>query len=142
VLTLSGRSLSKDMIKFLKSAQLAIALGVILLSWSIYPGVMAFFASAIGLIYVAVSVGAFQEKRIPIWIAFAFSTVVAVVSALGVNRFLRNGFDFVAGNFPHGGGVYLPPYLFLAISITSMLVVIAHLISWRWLVGGETENTV
>ena len=130
------------MIKFLKSAQLAISLGVIVLFWAIYPGIMAYFASAVGLIYVAVSVGAFQEKRIPIWIAFAFSTAVTVISVLGVNRFVRNGFDFMAGNFPNGAGVYLPPYLFLAISITSMLVVIAHVISWRWMVGRQTENTV
>ena len=123
------------MIKFLKSAQIAISLGVILLFWAIYPGVTAFVASAVGLIYVAMSVGALQEKRIPIWIAFAFSTAVAILSVLGINRFVRNGFDFMAGNFSHGAGVYLPPYLFLALSITSILVVFAHLISWRWMVG-------
>lgn len=129
------------MIRFLKLAQFALSLGVTVLCLVIYPGVMALFAALVGLIYVRSSIGAFQEKRIFIWIGFAFSSAVAVISVLGVTRFARNGFAFATGNFPHEAGVYLLPYLFLAIAILSTLVIVAHLVSWRWMLGRQLEHT-
>jgi len=129
------------MITFLKSAQLAIAFAVIALFWLIYPGMMVVFASGVGMIYVAASVGALLENRIAIWAAFVFSTITAILSAFGVNRFLQNGFDFLAGTFDESGEFYPPPYLFLAISIGAALVVIAHLASWRWMVSGHSKET-
>jgi len=129
------------MIRFLMSAQFALSLGVTALFSVIYPGVMALFAGIVGLLYVGASIGAFQEKRIFIWIAFAFSSAVAVISVLGVTRFVRNGFDLKTGNFPHEAGVYLLPYLFLAIAILSTLVIFAHLVSWRWMLGRQVEHT-
>jgi hypothetical protein len=124
------------MITFLKSAQLVIAFAVIALFWLIYPGIMMVFASGVGMIYVAASIGALLENRIAIWAAFVFSTVAAILSAFGVTKFLRNGFDFLAGTFDATGDFYLLPYFFLAISIGAALVVIAHLASWRWMVPG------
>lgn len=125
------------MITALKYTQLAIAFAVIALFWMIYPGVMVIFASAAGFCYVLASIGAIRDCRIAIWLAFVFSMVTAVLSALAVNRFLRNEFDFMTGNFSQYSGIYLPPYLFLAISISSTFVVIMHLVSWRWMIRGR-----
>ena len=129
------------MISLLKSTQLVIAIAVIALFWLIYPGIMMVFASGAGIIYVAASIGALFENRIAIWTAFVFSTVTAILSALGVTRFLRSGFDFLAGKFDETGDIYLLPYLLLAISIGAALVVIAHLASWRWMVSGQPKET-
>ena len=129
------------MIRFLQSAQLAVSLVVTAILLGIYPGVTGLFAGVVGLIYVVVSVGACTEKRIFIWTAFAFSSAVSIISVLGVSRFVRNGFDFLAGNFPQTAGVYILPYLFLAIAVASTLVIAAHLISWRWLLGGPVEHS-
>jgi hypothetical protein len=129
-------------ITFLKFAQLAISLGVIVLFWNIYPGIMLILASAVGMIYLAASIGAILDNRIAIWVAFVFTTIAAVLSALGVNRFLRNGFDFLAGNFEQQGAFYLPPYLFLVISLGATSVVIAHLASWRWMAPAQPKGTM
>ncbi len=125
----------------LKSAQLAISVGVIGLLWLIYPGAMVIFATAAGLCYVLVAVGAFFDVKIAIWLAFMFSILTAVLSTLGVSRFLRNDFDFIGGNFSGLSGVYLPPFIFLAISLLSTLVVLMHLASWRWMVSGSRFDT-
>ncbi len=111
------------MIASLKSAQLATSVGIIGLLWLIYPGAMVIFATAVGLCYVVAAVGAIFNVKIAIWLAFLFSTLTAILSTLGVRRFLRNGFDFVGGNFDGLSGIYLPPYFFLVISIASTLVV-------------------
>lgn len=103
---------------------------------------MAIFASAVGLVYLAASLGAIRDNRIAIWIAFAFTVVTAVLSALGVSRFTRNGFDFLAGNFDQQSGIYLPPYVFLAISIGAVLVVALHLVCWRWLLRGRRNESI
>ena len=129
------------MVRFLKSAQLAMSLSVTALLSTIYPGIMALFAGIVGLVYVGASVGAFQEKRIFIWIAFAFSSAVAVLSVLGVNRFVQNGFDYMTGNFPHEADVNFLPYLVLTIAMASSLVCVAHVISWRWMFGRQVERT-
>ena len=130
------------MIRFLKSSQLVVSLGVIGSFWLIYPGAMVIFASAVGLAYTAASVGAIRDHRIAIWVAFVFSIVTAVLAALGVNRFMRNGFDFLAGNFDQHSGIYLPPYLFLAISSGAALVVVLHLASWHWVVRGRQKDSM
>ena len=98
---------------------------------------MVIFATAAGLFYVAAAVGAFFDMKIAIWLAFLFSILTAVLSTMGVSRFLRNNFDFISGNFDGLSGVYLPPYLFLAIPLVSTLVVLMHLASWRWTVSGS-----
>jgi hypothetical protein len=130
------------MITFLKSVQLIVAFAVVVLFWLIYPGIMVIFASAVGMIYVAASIGAIFEYRTAIWAAFVFSAIAAVFSAFGVNRLLRNGFDFLEGTFDQTGGFYLTPYLFLAISIGAALVVIAQLASWRWMVPGQSKESM
>jgi hypothetical protein len=129
------------LIAFLKSAQLAVSVGVVALFWLIYPGVMVIFATAVGLCYVVAAVGAFFDIRITIWLAFLFSILTAVISTLGVSRFLRSNFDFIGGNFDGLSGVYLLPYLFLAVSLISTLVVLMHLVSWRWTVTGTRFDT-
>ena len=106
-----------SLIASLKSVQLAISVGVIGLFWLIYPGAMVIFATAAGLCYVAAAVGAFFDMKIAIWLALLFSILTAILSTLGVSRFLRNDFDFIGGNFDGLSGVYLTPYLFLAISV-------------------------
>jgi len=136
----AARHRGEEMITFLKTVQLAISFGVIALFWLIYPGVMLIFASAAGLCYVVTSIGAIHDNRIAIWLAFVFSTLTAIFAALGVNRYLRNGFDFLVGNFYEHSGIYLPPYLFLVISLGATLVVIVHVASWRWMVRGRRQD--
>lgn len=87
------------------------------------------------------AVGAIFNVKIAIWLAFLFSILTAILSTLGVRRFLRNGFDFVGGNFDGLSGIYLPPYFFLVISIASTLVVFMHLASWQWTVSGSRCKT-
>jgi len=129
------------LIAFLKLVQLAISVGVIGLFWLIYPGAMVILSIAAGLCYVAAAVGAFFDVKIAIWLAFLFSILTAVFSTLGVSRFLRNDFDFIGGNFDGLSGMYLPPYLFLVISLVSTLAVLMHLASWRWTVSGSQFET-
>lgn len=105
--------------------------------WLVYPGAMAIFASAAGLAYVVAALGALRDKRLAIWISLAFSVVTAILSALGVSRFLRNGFDFSIGNFDQQSGIYFPPYMLLAMSIVATLIVALHLVAWRWVLRGE-----
>lgn len=126
------------MLRFLKAAQLSVSLGVIFLFWLIYPGTMVVFASAIGMIYVAASIGAILDNRKGIWLGFIFTTITAALSTLGL--YLRNGFDFIEGKFDQQGGFYLPPCLFLAISLVSISVVILHLVSWRWMVSAHRKD--
>ncbi|MCJ7591061.1 MAG: hypothetical protein MUO51_06875, partial [Woeseiaceae bacterium] len=73
---------------------------------------------------------------------FALSVVTTVATIYGVSRFVRNGFDFLAGNFSQHSGFYFPPYLLLALSIVTSIVVIGHLVSWRWMVSGRSKDTV
>ena len=103
---------------------------------------MVILASGVGLAYVAASFGAIRDNRIAIWAAFVFSVMTAVLAALGVRRFIRNGFDFLAGNFGEHSGIYLLPYVFLAVSIGAMLVVLLHLASWRWLLRGRRNEDI
>ena len=103
---------------------------------------MVIFASAVGLVYLAASFGAIRDSRVAVWTAFAFSIVTALLATLGVSRFMRNGFDFLAGNFDQHSGVYLLPYIFLAISIGAVLVVALHLVSWRWVLWGRQNESV
>lgn len=129
------------MISFLKFTQLTIAIAVNVLFLLIYPGVMVFFAIGVGIIYVLVSIGAILENRFAIWAALIFSAFTAVLSAIAVNRFLRNGFDLLIGTFEQTSDFYLPPYLFLAISIGAAVVVVAHFACWRWLISSQLEET-
>jgi len=128
------------MVTLLKATQLAISV-VVALFMLFYPGIMVVLTSAVGMTYAAASIGAILDNRIAIWVAFVFSTITAVLSVYGVSRFLRNGFDFLAGNFGQLSGFYYPPYLLLAISLGAAFVVIAHLTSWRWMVSGQLKDT-
>lgn len=103
---------------------------------------MVIFASAVGLAYVAASFGAMRDNRIAIWAGFVFSVVTAGLAALGVSRFIRNSFDFLAGNFSEHSGIYFLPYVFLAVSIGAALVVLMHLASWRWLLRGRQNESI
>ena len=109
--------------------------------WLIYPGAMAIFGSAIGLAYLAASIGAIGDNRVAIRVAFAFSVVTALLATLGGTRFMRNGFDFLAGAFDQRSGVYLLPYVFLTISIAAVLVVALHLACWRRVLRGRQNET-
>ena len=116
----------------LKFIQLAVSITVSVLFWLIYPGVMALFASIVGICYIVASLGAIRDFRVAICLAFVFTTLTAGFSWLAVYRFVGNGFDFLAGNFAEINGIYFPPYLILFISLGSSLVVITHLVSWWW----------
>ena len=85
------------------------------------------------------SVGSMFDNRIAIWIAFVFSTLTAVLSTAGVTRFVRSEFDFLAGNWGQQVGIYYPPYVFALISVGSAIVVVMHLVSWRWMLRGAVE---
>ena len=124
------------MVKTLKLIQLAIPIEAIVLFWLIYPGVMVIFASGVGVLYLLAAIGSFRNNRAAIWLAFVFSTLTAIFSSLGVNRFLLNGFDYFTGDFQPHSAFYFPPYLLMIISLCSILVVIMHLVSWRWMMRG------
>lgn len=128
------------MIEVLKWLQLAVSIGVIALFWRIYPGVMVVLATAAGLCYVASAVVAFRNYRVAIWLAFAFSALTAIFATLSVRRYIQNGFDFLAGNFVGHSGIDLTPYVFLLISLTSMLVVVMHVAAWRWTLWGRPQG--
>jgi hypothetical protein len=123
----------QNMIRALKSIQLVVSIGVIILFLMIYPGVMVVFACMVGCFYVAAAIGSMRDSLPAIWVAFAFSLLTAILSTLGVMRFLTNGFDFLAGNWGQYGGLYFHPYLFVIISFGSIAVVILHLLSWKWM---------
>lgn len=110
---------------------------VIALIWLIYPGVMVLFATFAALCYVAVCIAAFRDNQFAVWLAFVITALLGILSSLSVNHFIQNGFNYFAGNFPEYNGIYLPPYLFLVISLGSAIVVVLHLITWRWLLLGE-----
>lgn len=95
---------------------------------------MVVFASIVGFFYVAAAIGSMRDSLAAIWVAFAFSTLTAVLSTLGVNRFLTSGFNFLAGNWGQHDGFYFYPYLFIIISFGSIAVVILHIASWKWMI--------
>ncbi len=129
--------LTNVVIQSLKILQLFVSTSVIVLFWLIYPGALVVIATGVGLCYLLSSLGAMRDNRMAIWFAFIFSAATSVLSALSVHRFLSAGFDFLAGHHDQQSGFYLPPYLFLLITLTSTVVVLMHLVSWRWMTEGH-----
>ena len=114
-----------------KTIQLLVSLSVVGLFWLIYPGVMVLFASAVGLVYVAAAVGALLGNHLASQIAFALSLVTAILTTLGVLRFISNGFSYVSGNFEPHDGIYWPPYAILAVALGTALVVVLQIAGRR-----------
>ena len=125
------------MISVLKSTQFVTSIIVAVSFWLIYPGVMVFFASIVGLCYMMTAIGAIFENRIAIWFAFAFSVLSSILSSFGVARFIQGNFDFSVGNWGMSDEFYVHPYLFVIISLMSTVVVIMHLLSWQWMIKGS-----
>ncbi|MBN1238135.1 MAG: hypothetical protein JXB36_06520 [Gammaproteobacteria bacterium] len=119
--------------RLLKLLQLAVSVGVLVLFWLVYPGVLLAFAGVAGLCYLVASVAAMRDRIVGIWLAFAFSLLTMLFSGWGVYRYLDNGFDYLAGNFDGRAGVYWPAYLFLLVAAGSIAVVVLHALSWRWM---------
>ncbi len=117
----------------LKALQLAVAVGVLVLFWMIYPGVMAVFASGIAFCYIGAALAAAWDRPLGVWLAFLFTLSAFGFSAWGVYRYLDNGFEYWSGNFPGWSGFYLPPYVFLAVALGAAAVIVLHALSWRWL---------
>ena len=130
---------SVTLVATIKSVQLATSVGVVILFWLIYPGVMAMFATAVGMVYVGASIGAIFNFRIAIWFGLLFSILTAILSTLGVSQFVRHGFNFGAGNFDGLSGIYFPPYVFLILSLASTLLGLLHVVSWRWTLSGSQQ---
>ncbi len=128
------------MISILKSIQLIASIGVTVTILLIYPGIMAVFLSAVGFCYMLVAVAAIGNNLVAIWLAFLFSALTAVLSLLGVIRFLSNGFNYLAGNWQSYDEFYFVPYLFLIIFLLSGLAVILHIVSWKWMIKGKQYN--
>lgn len=120
-------------LRVLKALQLAVAVGLLVLLWLIYPGVLLVFAGAVGLCYVAAAIFAMLDKRVGIWLAFGFTLSAFAFSVWGVYRYLDNGFEFLSGNFPGRTGVYWPAYLFLLIAIGALVVIVLHTLSVDWM---------
>jgi hypothetical protein len=120
-------------INLLKTLQLAVSVGVLVLFWLIYPGVLLLFAGLVGLCYVIASIAAVRDKLVGMWLAFAFSLLTFVFSAWGVYRYLDNGFDYLSGNFDGRAGIYWPAYLFLFVALGAITVIVLHALSWRWM---------
>lgn len=114
--------------RFLKTLQLTVSAGVLVLFVLIYPGGVAL---AVGLCYVAASLAAARNTPTGVWLAFTFSALAFVLSAWGVYRYLDNGFDYLSGNFAGRAGVYWPAYLFLFVAAGSITVVVLQIRSWR-----------
>ena len=126
------------MARISKIAQLLLSLAVLGLFWQIYPGVMVFVASAVGLVYVAASVCALRGSRLANRVAIAFSAATAILATLAVLRFARSGFSYATGNYEWHDGVYWTPYAFLAIAAGAALVVGLRLALWR---SGSSRET-
>lgn len=124
-------------IRLLKALQLAVSVGVIALTWLIYPGVMAVVATVVGGCYTAACVLAFADKRIGIWAASLLTGLTAVLSTLAIGRFERNGFSFLSGGYESHSAFYAVPYLFLGVSLGSLLAVVLYAVCWRWLLFGH-----
>jgi hypothetical protein len=120
--------------------QLIVSLALIGLFWMIYPGVMVFAASALGLVYVAASIGAIRGSLLGGRVAFAFSAMTAILAMLAVLRFVGNNFSYLSGSFESHDGVYWVPYAFLAVATGATLVVVLQLYSWRAGSGGEAQS--
>jgi hypothetical protein len=120
--------------------QLIVSLALIGLFWMIYPGVMVFAASALGLVYVAASIGAIRGSLLGGRVAFAFSAMTAILATLAVLRFVGNSFSYLSGSFESHDGVYWVPYAFLAVATGATLVVVLQLYSWRAGSGGEAQS--
>lgn len=116
--------------RLLKTLQLALSAGVLLLLWLIYPGA---FAGILGLCYVGASIAAARDRPAGIWLAFACSVLAFAGAAWGVFRYLVNGFEYLSGNFPGRAGIYWPAYLFLFVAAGSFAVVALHAGAWRWM---------
>lgn len=125
------------MIGILKYLQLATAGGAIALLWLMYPGALVAMAVTVGLCYVLLALGALVDFRPAIWLAFVFSLLTAVSSAYGVYRYVVNGFDFLRGRFPNQEAFHALPYVFALVALASLLVVLMHAASWRWMVRGR-----
>lgn len=108
--------------------QLIVSLAVLGLFWLIYPGVMVLFASAVGLLYVAASIGALRGSLLASRVALGFSVATAILAAAAVLRFVGNDFSYLSGSFVLYDGVYWPPYAFLAIANGATFVVVLHLV--------------
>ncbi len=124
------------MIATLKSLQIVCSLEVIVLFGVVYPGVMKYFAMAVGLVYLLAAIGAAIDTRVAIWAALSFSTLTALLAALGVARFVGNGFDYLTGGFSGSPGLYWLPYLLLLLTVLSAAVVALQALAWRWVVTG------
>jgi hypothetical protein len=124
-------------IQLLKAVQVAVSVVVMALVWLIYPGVLVAVATLVALLYLTACLFAAADRRIGIWSAFLFTGLTAVLSTLGVSRFLRSGFNFLSGSYESYSEFYAVPYLFLVTSVGSILVVVLHAACWRWLVFGR-----
>jgi hypothetical protein len=124
-------------IRVLTWMQLAVSVGVLVLFWLIYPGVMLAVVGAVGLCYVLSALGALRNVRPAIWSAFAFSLATTAFAGYGVYRYVVNGFDFLSASFPFRSGTYFVPYLFVAIAAGALAVVVMHVGAPRWMLTGH-----
>jgi hypothetical protein len=129
-------------IRLLKAVQVAVSVTVIALVWLIYPGVLVAVGTVTAVGYLAVCLLAAADSRIGIWLAFLFTGLTAVLSTLGVARFLRSGFDFLGGSYESHSELYAVPYLFLVTSLGSIFVVALHAACWRWALFGRHRPLV
>ncbi|HEX7081583.1 MAG TPA: hypothetical protein VF329_11265 [Gammaproteobacteria bacterium] len=120
-------------ISVLKTVQLAVAVGVLVLFWLIYPGTLLLITGAVGLCYLIASIAAIWDKAVAVWIAFVLTVLTFAFSTWGVYRYLDNGFDYLAGHFEGRDGIYWPAYLFLLVALGSIVVIVLHVSSWRWM---------
>lgn len=125
-------------IRALKGLQLAVSVGVLALFWLIYSGGL--LVSVAGLCYVIASIVAMRDKRVGIWLAFAFSVLTFAFSVWGVYRYLDNGFAYMSGNFPGREGIYWPAYLFLLVALGSLTVIVLHALSWPWMLRPQKNR--
>ncbi|HEX6997695.1 MAG TPA: hypothetical protein VF322_06095 [Gammaproteobacteria bacterium] len=117
------------------------AVGVLVLFWLIYPGSLLLFASLVGLCYLGAAVAAALDRRPGVWLALAFTVLAFAFSAYGVYRYVDNGFDFVAGNFPGRTGWYWPAYLFVLVALGALAVIVLHAVSWPWMLRPRGERS-
>jgi hypothetical protein len=128
------------MARFSRIIQLTVSLAVVGLFWLIYPGVMVIAATAAGLLYVAASLLALRGGKPAARIAFTLSAITAALTTLAVLRFAGNGFNYLSGNFESHGGIYWPPYAFLAIAIGAALAVMLQVVAMRFGRGGTVQS--
>lgn len=123
----------------IKSLQLTVAVGLLVLFWMIYPGVLLMVAGAVAAAYVVAAMAAFRWRAAH-WLALGFTFLALLFAVWGVYRYFANGFEWLGGNFSGRDGIYWPAYIFLLVALGSATVIVLQLLRGSGRPDGRVRN--